>query len=96
MHIVLGGGGKGMRIVQHAGEFEEMLGVAREESRKHFKDEDVLLERCEHGLGCIRHCSFCSSSSFFTRHRPPQTTTTATTNKKTLTTATATLATKTI
>ena len=42
---VLGGGGKGMRIVEGADQFEEMLEVARAEAMKHFRDDNVLIER---------------------------------------------------
>ncbi len=42
---VLGGGGKGMRIVRSADEFEGMLESAKRESLKSFKDDVVLLER---------------------------------------------------
>ncbi|ORZ19710.1 carbamoyl-phosphate synthase L chain, ATP binding domain-domain-containing protein [Absidia repens] len=42
---VKGGGGKGMRIVRHAGEFEEMLESSRRESIKSFGDDKVLVEK---------------------------------------------------
>jgi len=42
---VLGGGGKGMRIVTSAEEFLPMLDAAKRESMKSFKDDNVLLER---------------------------------------------------
>ncbi|PJF18831.1 hypothetical protein PSACC_01355 [Paramicrosporidium saccamoebae] len=42
---VLGGGGKGMRIVQQREEFDEMLESSRREARKSFNDDRVLLER---------------------------------------------------
>ncbi len=42
---VLGGGGKGMRIVRSAGEFDEMLDSSRREALKSFNDDRVLLEK---------------------------------------------------
>ncbi|KAI9300175.1 carbamoyl-phosphate synthase L chain, ATP binding domain-containing protein [Cunninghamella echinulata] len=42
---VKGGGGKGMRIVRHAGEFEEMLESSKRESIKSFGDDKVLVEK---------------------------------------------------
>ena len=42
---VLGGGGKGMRIVDSAENFDEMLQSARRESLKSFNDDSVLLEK---------------------------------------------------
>jgi 3-methylcrotonyl-CoA carboxylase alpha subunit len=42
---VLGGGGKGMRIVNSLDEFEEKLESSKRESMKSFKDDRVLLER---------------------------------------------------
>ena len=42
---VKGGGGKGMKIAMHAGEFEEQLSSARREAEKAFGDTDVLIER---------------------------------------------------
>jgi 3-methylcrotonyl-CoA carboxylase alpha subunit len=41
----LGGGGKGMRIVRHEGEFFEMLEAAKNESLKSFKDDHVIIEK---------------------------------------------------
>lgn len=41
---ILGGGGKGMRIVRSADEFPEALESARREARKAFGDERVLVE----------------------------------------------------
>lgn len=41
---VLGGGGKGMRIVRSADEFLEALESARREARKAFGDDRVLVE----------------------------------------------------
>lgn len=41
---VLGGGGKGMRIVRSQDEFEQELESARREARKAFGDERVLVE----------------------------------------------------
>ena len=40
-----GGGGKGMRVVENAGDFEEALAGARREAKNAFGDEQVLLER---------------------------------------------------
>ena len=42
---VKGGGGKGMRIVRNAGEFEEMLESSKRESIKSFGDDKVLVEK---------------------------------------------------
>jgi 3-methylcrotonyl-CoA carboxylase alpha subunit len=42
---VLGGGGKGMRIVRSAEEFPEALESARREARKAFGDDRVLVEK---------------------------------------------------
>ncbi|CAO3618916.1 unnamed protein product [Cunninghamella blakesleeana] len=42
---VKGGGGKGMRIVRHEGEFEEMLESSKRESIKSFGDDKVLVEK---------------------------------------------------
>ena len=42
---VLGGGGKGMRIVQHKDEFLEMLESSRREAMKSFNDDRVLVEK---------------------------------------------------
>ncbi|GAA5900968.1 hypothetical protein JCM6882_005991 [Rhodosporidiobolus microsporus] len=42
---VSGGGGKGMKIVSKREEFEDQLESAKREARKHFGDDDVLLER---------------------------------------------------
>ncbi len=40
-----GGGGKGMRIVENAGQFDERLASAQREARGAFGDDQVLLER---------------------------------------------------
>ncbi len=40
-----GGGGKGMRIVNSAGEFQEALAGARREAQNSFADDSVLLEK---------------------------------------------------
>ena len=42
---VAGGGGKGMRLVNAAGEFATQLAAARREAKNAFGDEGVLLER---------------------------------------------------
>jgi 3-methylcrotonyl-CoA carboxylase alpha subunit len=45
LKAVLGGGGKGMRIVRNAAEFPENLEACKREALKSFGDERVLLER---------------------------------------------------
>jgi len=40
-----GGGGKGMRIVEHANDFADALAAARRESRSAFGDDEVIIER---------------------------------------------------
>jgi len=45
LKAVLGGGGKGMRIVWNAEEFDEALDACKREALNSFKDERVLLER---------------------------------------------------
>ena len=42
---VLGGGGKGMRIIDSEKQFDEMLESAKREALKSFNDERVLLEK---------------------------------------------------
>ena len=42
---VMGGGGKGMRIVKNKVEFYESLESAKRESLKSFKDDRVLVEK---------------------------------------------------
>eukprot|EP00163_Fabomonas_tropica_P034017 TRINITY_DN9266_c0_g1_i1.p1 TRINITY_DN9266_c0_g1~~TRINITY_DN9266_c0_g1_i1.p1 ORF type:complete len:722 (-),score=224.94 TRINITY_DN9266_c0_g1_i1:117-2282(-) len=42
---VMGGGGKGMRIVNNEGEFDEALESAKREAKSSFDDDVVLLER---------------------------------------------------
>ncbi|KAI9244939.1 carbamoyl-phosphate synthase L chain, ATP binding domain-containing protein [Sporodiniella umbellata] len=42
---IKGGGGKGMRIVRHPSEFEEMLESSKRESIKSFGDDKVLVEK---------------------------------------------------
>ena len=42
---IAGGGGKGMRLVERAGEFAEALASARAESRAAFGDDTVLIEK---------------------------------------------------
>jgi propionyl-CoA carboxylase alpha chain len=42
----MGGGGKGMRIVNREDELEKALSLSRSETQKAFGDEQVLLERC--------------------------------------------------
>ncbi|PSJ39182.1 3-methylcrotonyl-CoA carboxylase [Zobellella taiwanensis] len=45
LKAVAGGGGKGMRIVNHLAEFDEALAAARREARAAFGDDAMLLER---------------------------------------------------
>eukprot|EP01050_Picozoa_sp_SAG11_P021657 SAG11_NODE_3897_length_2159_cov_1.950000_3_plen_196_part_00 len=52
---VLGGGGKGMRVVMNAAEFEQQLGGAQREALASFSDDRVLLERF---LTSPRHVEF--------------------------------------
>src|SRR5690606_36659166 len=40
-----GGGGKGMRIVEEAAQFDAMLASCRREAKNAFDDEHVLIER---------------------------------------------------
>ena len=40
-----GGGGKGMRVVRHASEFDEALALAQGEARASFNDDQMLIER---------------------------------------------------
>ena len=42
---VSGGGGRGMRVVSHAGEFSSALDAARQEAASAFGDDRVLIER---------------------------------------------------
>ena len=42
---VLGGGGKGMKIVEREGDFEGQLESAKREARASFGDDEVLLEK---------------------------------------------------
>ena len=42
---IKGGGGKGMRIVERAEDFDEMLASSRRESLKSFGDDHVLVEK---------------------------------------------------
>ncbi len=42
---VAGGGGKGMRLVEHAAEFMTQLDAAKREAKNAFGDDDVLIER---------------------------------------------------
>ena len=46
---VAGGGGRGMRLVAHAQEFDAQLAAARREARNAFGDDRVLLERFVQG-----------------------------------------------
>lgn len=45
LKAVMGGGGKGMRIVRNPKEFKEQLEAAKRESKKSFGDEHVLVEK---------------------------------------------------
>jgi len=40
-----GGGGKGMRIVHHAGELEEQMQMAKSEALNYFNDDSVFIEK---------------------------------------------------
>lgn len=48
----LGGGGKGMRIVKHEGEFREQLDAAKREAMKGFNDDHCIIEKY---IGKPRH-----------------------------------------
>lgn len=50
-----GGGGKGMRVVYHAEEFEESLVAAQNEARSAFGDDSVFIEKY---VGNPRHIEF--------------------------------------
>jgi acetyl/propionyl-CoA carboxylase alpha subunit len=41
----LGGGGKGMRVVQSSSEFQQALDACRSEARKSFGDDKVMVEK---------------------------------------------------
>lgn len=45
LKAIAGGGGKGMRVVNHIGEFEEALAAAQRESQNAFGNPDMLIER---------------------------------------------------
>ena len=45
LKAVAGGGGKGMRVVEHIGEFDEALAAAQRESKNAFGNPDMLIER---------------------------------------------------
>ena len=45
LKAVLGGGGKGMRMVSNEGEFFDMLDAAKREAMKGFADDDMLIEK---------------------------------------------------
>lgn len=45
LKAVAGGGGKGMRVVNHIEEFDEALSAARREAKNAFGNPDMLLER---------------------------------------------------
>lgn len=47
-----GGGGKGMRVVQHEGELEEQIGMAKSEALNAFGDDAVFIEKY---VGSPRH-----------------------------------------
>jgi 3-methylcrotonyl-CoA carboxylase alpha subunit len=42
----MGGGGKGMKIVERREDFEEALGAAKREALNSFGDDRVLVEKC--------------------------------------------------
>ncbi|WP_293265079.1 acetyl/propionyl/methylcrotonyl-CoA carboxylase subunit alpha [Neptunomonas sp.] len=45
LKAIAGGGGKGMRVVNHIGEFDEALAAAQRESQNAFGNPDMLIER---------------------------------------------------
>ncbi|MBS3805012.1 MAG: acetyl/propionyl/methylcrotonyl-CoA carboxylase subunit alpha [Oleiphilaceae bacterium] len=45
LKAIAGGGGKGMRVVENIGEFDEALAAARREARNAFGNPDMLIER---------------------------------------------------
>jgi hypothetical protein len=45
INLLLGGGGKGMRVVEHAGEVEEKISSCKREAMSAFKDDKILMEK---------------------------------------------------
>lgn len=45
LKAVAGGGGKGMRVVENIGEFDEALAAAKREAKNSFGNPDMLIER---------------------------------------------------
>ena len=41
-----GGGGKGMRVVQSSGDFDQLLAACRREAKNSFGDDSILIEKC--------------------------------------------------
>lgn len=59
LKAVAGGGGKGMRVVNHIDEFDDALAAARREARNAFGNPDMLLERYLHRARHVEIQVFC-------------------------------------
>ncbi|GAA3546913.1 acetyl/propionyl/methylcrotonyl-CoA carboxylase subunit alpha [Zobellella aerophila] len=61
LKAVAGGGGKGMRVVNHIDEFDDALAAARREAKNAFGNPDMLLERYLHQARHVEIQVFCDS-----------------------------------
>ncbi|WP_116475096.1 acetyl/propionyl/methylcrotonyl-CoA carboxylase subunit alpha [Zobellella maritima] len=59
LKAVAGGGGKGMRVVNHIDEFDDALAAARREAQNAFGNPDMLLERYLHRARHVEIQVFC-------------------------------------